>query len=276
MRPGWAVRWREAPADAAWVAWSALAGLVMGAAALQGIVDLFGIQMRLVGEIFVIATPTAVLSAGAAAVGARVRHPLGAALATLGASVVAGALCAGPTFVLTMLIDGERIELGALVLAVILGAFYGAPLGAVLGTVYAIVIGAGRALTARRSCADLDLTLVAGGLGWMLVGAGCGLLPLASESLALAGSGGWALALAGCAAAAVGVARVELRRRFVANVRAGRVPGWSIEPRAEGAAAIPPLFPFGGSDALVISHEVVAEGPFRSGGGRRAWAAVPR
>lgn len=276
MRPGWAVRWREAPADAAWVAWSALAGLVMGAAALQGIVDLFGIPMRLVGEIFVIATPTAVLSAAAVAVGARVRHPLGAALATLGASVVAGAVCAGPTFVLTMLIGGERIEPGALILSVVLGAFYGAPLGAVLGAVYAVVIGSGRALTARGSCADLDLTLLVGGLGWMLVGAGCGLLPLASTSLALAGSGGRVLALAGCAAAALGVARVELRRRFVARVRAGLVPGWSIEPRGEGAAAIPPLFPFGGSDALVVSQEAAAHGPFRTGGGRRVWAAVSR
>lgn len=273
----WALTRRDAPISVLWVAWTAVAGLVLGALALKGILDLFGFQLTFEGQLFVVALPTAALSAGAAALGAKVRHPLGGALTILALCVAAGAVCATPTFVLTMLTNGEGLdEGGGPILAVaVIGAFYGAPLGALFGSVYAVVLGAGRAAAARPCAAQLDVVLAIAGLGWMGVGLACGLIARVDEGLASAGVAGWFLALAGCLLAATGVVRFEARRWWIGRVRGGRVPGWSIEPATPELPAAVPVYPFGACDAIVVSHEPLSEGPFRTGGGRRAWASVP-
>lgn len=257
------------------MAWVAGAGYLMGFTVLQLIFKAPRVSHLAAWQVGVVALAPALLSAGVAMASQLARRWPTVFLVSAASALVTALVCSPLCYVLLRaaggsLMTGERM-IGTLVLVSMFGSFIAMPLGLAFGLVYGVVLSALAALRGRAANAGIDAALTLAGFAWVGVGIACALVSqlltahgvAAEETRTLS----WSWVLLGAATCTVGVARWELRQRFVARVRAGHVDGWTVLPAdaIQKAESVPPLFPFGPTDAVLVRRQQSTAGAFRSG-----------
>jgi len=148
----------------------------------------------------------------------------------LGGGVLAGILNAGLSLAAVTLVRTGNPG-GALIgmfLGALFGGLYGAPLGLLFGAAYLGLVRSAYSARIHPSHDGGDRVLLAAGV-WLALG-GAALLVLSPSSPAVVPPA--ALVALGAAAAGLAGARRRGRRRWLARVAAGVVPGWQIAARS--------------------------------------------
>lgn len=222
-------------------------------------------------QIAATAVPTGLLATVMATRALKAKTVRGAILRTLLFCILAGIANTPASFLAVELFAGRHVAPGVevvpgLILATLFGLGLGAPVGLVFGFGFAPFVAYVTRLRTRPSLDLIDRATVAAGL----VGAGGGVASMVLESGVLRGRAVMHLlfaftTLAGLASVAA-LGRLLMRRRWLARIRAGNVPGWAIVGCEQLAGTPSGLLPVASSSAAQARAVLVKE-RVRDGGG---------
>lgn len=187
----------------------------------------------------------------------------------LAAGPVAGCINSGLSFALIEAANGREDIPSNFLAAALLGSVFAVPLGLLWGGAMYSAWATVRHIVPHAHDAPDRVAVRLG--AWLAAVGGCGALALREP---------WPLAATATGAAMIlsGVARLQMRARWLQMVREGKLDSWLIQERLEAPEV--PLRPIESSrplpDGILVWHRPSPGGPYRQGGAEPRLALVHR